>query len=216
MAFWTTRDFIDNLERIVPSEHDREYLKKDFYDKKKSRLRENSLELSLGKQTFLSSKKELIELSEGNDIVKIEPGDFALLITEEKIHIPLECMAFISIKSKHKLSGLINISGFHVDPGFKGKLKFSVYNAGTTPVILRYKDPTFILFIADLKSEAERKGGDHWDQDSINLNEMMPLLGSGIPVHNLEKRVERIETLTKIFGGILVGIFLLLIRLILK
>ena len=42
----------------------------------------------------------------------------AMLITEEQVNVPLDAMAFISMKAGKKLGGLINISGFHVDPGF--------------------------------------------------------------------------------------------------
>jgi dCTP deaminase len=124
-------------------------------------------------------------------------------------------MAFISIKSRHKLSGLINISGFHVDPGFYGKLKFSVYNAGTTDVILRYKEETFLLFIADVGEGVTLKKGEHWGQEHIEPKEMMPLLGTGIPFHNLARRLDTVETLVKIYGGILVAIFILLLTRIL-
>ena len=41
----------------------------------------------------------------------------ALLITEEQVNVSLYAMAFISMKAGKKLGGLINISGFHVDPG---------------------------------------------------------------------------------------------------
>ena len=58
------------------------------------------------------------------------PGQFAFLLTDEIVEVPDSAMALISIKAKIKWRGLINVSGFHVDPGFKGRLIFSVYNAG--------------------------------------------------------------------------------------
>jgi hypothetical protein len=41
-------------------------------------------------------------------------------------------MAFISMRTAFKFKGLVNISGFHVDPGYKGKLIFAVFNASPT------------------------------------------------------------------------------------
>jgi dCTP deaminase len=208
MAFWSTRDFRQKKKQILP---------KDHTSTTDDRIRESSLELSLGEEVFISSQKSLKRLSENDDIIKIEPGDFALLMTAEWIEIPLNCMAFISIKSGLKLSGLINISGFHVDPGFRGKLKFSVYNAGTTEVVLRYKDPTFIIFIADVNKGVDKeKKGVHWEQRHIEPREMMPLLGTGIPFHDLARRLGNVETMVKIYGGILVAIFILLLTRILK
>jgi dCTP deaminase len=206
MAFWSTQNFVTNLQTILPREYE-SFLK--------NRIRESSLELSLGEEAFISSQKSLKRLNKNDDIIRIRPGDFALLMTAEWINIPLDCMAFISIKSRHKLSGLINISGFHVDPGFYGKLKFSVYNAGTTDVILRYKEETFLLFIADVGEGVTLKKGEHWGQEHIEPKEMMPLLGTGIPFHNLARRLDTVETLVKIYGGILVAIFILLLTRIL-
>ena len=51
-------------------------------------------------------------------------------MTKESIEVPLDALGLISIRSKYKLKGLINVSGFHVDPGFRGSLVFAVYNAG--------------------------------------------------------------------------------------
>lgn len=204
-GFWSTIDFHNSICEIIPRWEDRA----DITD---ANYRESSIELSLGSEAFVSSQKQLKILRKDDDTIKIEPGDFALLITKEYIKIPVNCMGFISIKSKHKLSGLINISGFHVDPGFEGKLKFSVYNAGTNAVVLRYATPTFILFITGVNDGVKAKAGVHWKQEHIEASEMMPLLGTGIPAHDLSRRVGNLETIIKIYSGVLVGIFLLLLK----
>ena len=66
----------------------------------------------------------------------IPPGQFGLLITEEVVQVPMDAIAFISIKAGIKFRGLVNVSGFHADPGFSGKLKFAVYNAGSQRLVL--------------------------------------------------------------------------------
>ena len=65
--------------------------------------------------------------------------------TREEVRIPSNVLAFISIKASVKFDGLVNISGFHVDPGFHGRLKFSVYNAGSQPIFLQIGQPAFDL-----------------------------------------------------------------------
>jgi dCTP deaminase len=129
--FWSTRDFQDRITDILPKEARSEWVD----GAKEDRIQGSSLELSLGEEAFISSKQKLKRLNSKDNFIKIAPGDFALLITEEWVKIPINCMGFISIKARHKLSGLINVSGFHVDPGFEGRLKFSLYNAGTADVI---------------------------------------------------------------------------------
>jgi dCTP deaminase len=92
--------------------------------------------------------------SSGGTVV-IPPGQFAFLLTEEIVSIPKDTMGFISLKSKPKFGGLINVSGFHVDPGFRGKLIFSVFNAGPSSILVNRGDSLFLLWIADLSGQAK-------------------------------------------------------------
>lgn len=80
----------------------------------------------------------------------IPTGQFALLLTAETVKVPDTALAFISFKAKYKFKGLINVSGFHVDPGWKGKLTFSVYNAGPTSIVLERGAPFALIWYADL------------------------------------------------------------------
>ena len=104
-------------------------------------------ELALGNEVFRtdssSQKKEFLDRD--NEQVVINPGQFALLLTYEQVNIPIDKIAFISIKAGIKLKGLINVSGFHVDPGFSGKLVFSVYNAGSSQISLMKGNPCFLI-----------------------------------------------------------------------
>jgi len=86
----------------------------------------------------------------------IPPGQFAFLLTEELVTIPAERMGFISIKTTFKAKGLVNVSGFHVDPGWKGRLIFSVFNAGPATIHLQRGLPMFLLWIADLDARSEK------------------------------------------------------------
>src|SRR5262249_25943680 len=47
---------------------------------------------------------------------RIPPGQFAFLVTEESVEVPSDALAFISMKATYKFRGLVNVSGFHVDP----------------------------------------------------------------------------------------------------
>jgi dCTP deaminase len=66
-------------------------------------------------------------------------------------------MAFISMKTNMKFGGLVNVSGFHVDPGFKGPLKFAVFNAGPSPIVIKQGDDCFLIWYADLDGHADAK-----------------------------------------------------------
>ncbi len=49
-----------------------------------------------------------------------------------------------------------NVSGFHIDPGYKGRLVFAVYNAGPSTLPMKYGERLFSLWIADLDSTDDR------------------------------------------------------------
>ena len=133
--------------------------------------------------------------------IKIKPGHFALLLTEETVKIPETKIAFISIKAKIKFKGLVNVSGFHVDPGFEGKLLFSVYNAGPSTIILKRGEKYFPIWFAELaNSESQKYDGEHKNQNSIP-DEPVESLSQGelTSPHELSRRIDALGHLkTKI------------------
>ena len=139
----------------------------DDFDEK--RIKSGAYELSLGNEVFVTDAKnrKVENLTETNRGIDINPGQFALLLTMEKVHIPKDKIAFISIKAGEKLKGLVNVSGFHVDPGFHDHLLFSVYNAGPSPITLNYGEPYFPMWLAQLDEElpddkAYNKDNEHF------------------------------------------------------
>ena len=133
---------------------------------KEDRIKNGAYELSLGAEVYLTdSKTGKVEIlnDDTNRGVDINPGQFALLLTKEKVNIPKHKIAFISIKAGEKLKGLVNVSGFLVDPGFHDHLIFSVYNAGPSIIVLNFNEPYFPIWFADLKTELE-------DQEAYNDN----------------------------------------------
>lgn len=140
------------------------------------RVEEAAYALSLGSECYRTDNKERkIEiLDEKSRTVEINPGQFTLLMTDEYVCIPKHKLAFISIKAKQKLKGLINVSGFHVDPGFEGKLLFSVYNAGPSTITLETKKPYFLIWFANLESEAIN-GDEYTDKNHHQGQKNIPL-----------------------------------------
>jgi dCTP deaminase len=87
----------------------------------------------------------------------IPAGQFGFILTEERVKVPMEAVAFISIRAGYKFRGLVNVSGFHVDPNYEGRLIFSVFNAGPGPVHLSRGEPCFLIWYADLDRPAKVK-----------------------------------------------------------
>lgn len=107
-------------------------------------------ELGVGPEAFITSKEEDATHLPDRSKVSIPPGQFGLLVTRETIYVPPDAIAFISIRARIKFQGLVNVSGFHVDPGYRGQLKFAVYNAGSKNIILDQDERVFMIWYADL------------------------------------------------------------------
>lgn len=163
-------------------------------------IESGSYNLTLGDEVYISflpdtSQKDRKKFNlKDKETVAIPPGQFAFLITAEKVNIPKNVIAFISIKFKSKAKGLVNVSGFHVDPGYNGKLIFAVYNAGPLNYIIAKGDRLFSIWFAELDAEDEKPkkgiGFDSIPTELMNIpdNTSLPFLVKRID--DLEKKVE--------------------------
>jgi len=125
----------------------------------------------------------------------IPPGQLAYVITHETVNIPKNVLAFISIRVSVKWKGLVNVSGFHVDPGYRGRLTFSVYNAGSASIHLRSGDAVFLIWFADLDGTATEfaktpKDTVPEENSRINIGTLAPTSGE---LHSLNGLANRIK-----------------------
>ena len=153
MSFWSTQEII-RRNRELSQINTTEPLISGF---KEDKVKEASYTLTVGSEAFITSSPqtkldEVKKLDISDGFCYIPPGQFAYLITEEKVNIPKDCLAFISMKFTIKASGLINVSGFHVDPGYSGKLVFAVYNAGVKRIPIRKGMDIFLIWFGSLES----------------------------------------------------------------
>lgn len=142
MAFWCTRTLRERVaaeQLIVP------------YDPE--RVKHSAYEMGVGPEAFVTSGSEKRSVntcvSPGEKIL-IPPGQFGLLTTHEVVTVPADAIAFISIRAGIKFRGLVNVSGFHVDPGYSGHLTFAVYNAGSQDAVLDREQPIFMIWFSEL------------------------------------------------------------------
>jgi dCTP deaminase len=180
-----------------------------------------------------NAKNATVRVLQEREGFTIPPGQFAFLLTEEIITVPPTAMAFISMKAKVKWRGLINVSGFHVDPGFKGRLVFAVFNAGPVVVHLRRGDDLFLIWFADLKAPTalhrDKPVQEHITSELISgiSGELQSLPGLnskiksveealGDKVHAVEKSQEALKTqvtiLTTLGIALVVGLGLALLK----
>lgn len=182
-----------------------------FYDKEQ--VKQTSYDLRLGTEFYISGRKAPEHLSEKNPYVSLRPGQFAILTCHERLTIPPEVMGFITLRNRFKMQGLVNVSGFHVDPTFKGRLVFAVQNVGPNDIRLKYMDPTFTIFFAEVaepskKERAPRRG--------IELEDVQQLGGNSITLSKLKKDMDAIKLILLIYAPFAVALFIALIMNIIK
>lgn len=149
-----------------PKKLEKELPKGRITDFRPDRIDGASYQLSIGDEMYVSptaeatdpGTKSIVRLKEAEGFT-IPPGQFAFILTKETVKVGLSELAFISMRAKTKYRGLVNVSGFHVDPGFVGRLTFAVFNAGPVAVHLRQGQPIFLIWYADT-SEAASKARD--------------------------------------------------------
>lgn len=156
--------------------------------------------LRMGREAYITpeyrtrlSKHKKIVLGRKQHFV-IPPGQFAFLLTEEVVNIPPNVIAFISIKAKIKFRGLINVSGFHVDPGFRGNLIFAVYNAGPSPINLEQGMDMFLIWFANLDQTSAVIRHDDERQESITPDLIGNISREILSLQNLSKQLSRLDT----------------------
>lgn len=222
MSFWSSQTLESRLPNLI----------KPF---NKERIDSASYELSLGEEVYISPLPDTPEnerrktLLKKGETVFIPPGQFAFLITSEQVSIPNDAIAFISMKFKPKAKGLINVSGFHVDPGYKGRLIFAVYNAGPLNFHVEYGEQLFAIWFADLdavdKRARTKDGFSLIPTDMLNVPDLvssLPYLVKRLDnaeenlakrqedlverLVNMEKKVEGYSAQQALIYGIIVGV----------
>ncbi|MGA2062235.1 MAG: hypothetical protein ABSG67_17260 [Thermoguttaceae bacterium] len=191
MAFWSSEKLRFYLPDLI-SPYNEDQIKHCAY------------ELTMGPEAFITSTKTKKKqtLTPGKPIV-IPPGQLAMLLAEEVVAIPDNAIGFISMRFGWKSHGLINVSGFHVDPGFKGRLKFSVYNAGSQDMTISRGDRVFMLWLSDLDQKTNDIYGEaKKDQNEINSENQNKMHGVIASPGQLQSDIGRLRTELRIIETI--------------
>ena len=182
MSFWSSEKFI------------REIVKQNIvtpYDK--SHIKHGAYELAVGSEAYITSH-DAKEVMKPDEQLVIPSGQFAMLLTDEEVFIPLEAIGFISIRAGIKFRGLVNVSGFHVDPGYRGKLKFSVYNAGSQNIVLAKGDRIFTLWLCSLDRATKDGYANKAGQNTITSQNVMDIQGELASPANLKRNLDELKT----------------------
>lgn len=180
MAFWGSD--------TIRQKQVKDYLVLPFDD---DRINSGQYLLSVGPESFITVNEVKTVTKDNHGQISIDPGQFAIILTEETVTVPKNAIGFISIRASIKFRGLINVSGFHVDPGFTGRLKFAVYNAGSKPILLERGQAAFPIWFADMDDgNSDDYTGIHKAQRHITADEVSMLRGPVASPSVLKKDID--------------------------
>lgn len=156
MGFWGEEEW-----RKVRANPDGPAIVKGFEE---NYLKDGCYRLKIGDEAVVSvgpnDKEDARRRLFAGDNFSIKPGQFAHLITSEVVQLPNNAIGLINIATGEKIRGLVNVSGFHVDAGYEGKLIFTVFNAGAVAINLNQGQRLFRLWLMDYSgTPPERASG---------------------------------------------------------
>ena len=148
------------------------------------------------------------------DTFVVNLRQFAFILTKEKVRISKSTIGFISIRASIKFKGLVNVSGFQVNPGHNGNLIFAVFNAGPRHINLREGEDIFSLWIADLDAEVKDDHKDTGkipsDLSNIPMDVINGISGDALTAYQLDSRIKKVEAdhkkLKLLLTRILIGV----------
>jgi dCTP deaminase len=164
--------------------------------------------LTVGDEVYISSVQGPLPL-EKRESVAIQPGEYSIIMTAEKLKLPPTKMGLVSMRFHYTGYGLINVSGFHVDPGFRGNFLFAIYNAGPTPVTVRRLEPMFMFFLVEMSDpipDTKLYQGRYQGQEHIPSDMITALSGPSVSPQSLAVRVSTLETYRNVILGLVGGL----------
>jgi dCTP deaminase len=88
---------------------------------------------------------KIMQLTSTDRSILIEPGEFVLLTTFEKLNLPLDIVGHNGIMSPWAKRGLVSLFSPQIDPGFKGVLVVPVYNSGDSEITIQLEEKIFTV-----------------------------------------------------------------------
>ncbi len=140
------------------------------------RLEPASYDARVGTWAFSSSLKEKINLSEKGLLI-IEPGEFAVMETRERITLSNRIAGQLGLRSEYAKQGLLMLSGPQIDPTFQGILKVRLVNLAPKKIALTYEDPFLTIQFFRLATPVSRPyTGPSQKQEGITGKDIQDLV----------------------------------------
>ncbi|MGH9659813.1 MAG: dCTP deaminase, partial [Bryobacteraceae bacterium] len=135
-----------------------------------------SYDARIGKWAFASSLREKLNLSEKGFLI-VEPGEFAVLESRERIQLDNRTAAQLGLRSEYARHGLLMLSGPQIDPGFGGILVVRVINLAPRAIAMPYEAPFLTLQFFRLGAPVSKPySGPQQGQEGISARDIQELV----------------------------------------
>jgi dCTP deaminase len=135
-------------------------------------LQPASYDLRVGEEGFTLSAGRVVKIQD-EGLLDVQPGDFALVMTHEKVRLPTNMVGRFGLRSAHARIGLLATAGPQIDPGFEGKLVIGLVSFSSQVIKLPYLAPFCTLELYRLPRHASSgyrgpyQGQDHLTEKII-------------------------------------------------
>jgi dUTPase len=113
--------------------------------------------------------QDIEQVSRENSVIK--PGEIAFVMTEETLDLPNDIYCQLSAKRKLSLDGIVILGGLIIDPNYKGKLIFGLYNLSSRnyPLLPGRKLVAGVFYKVDKKSEKHPEPINNFPDELIKI-----------------------------------------------
>jgi len=127
-----------------------------------------SYDLRLGAQYV--ERGQIRTLTDQSPSHVLEPGEFVILTSYERLNMPLDLVGHNGIMSPWAKRGLVSLFSPQIEPGFRGFLTVPVFNAGDASVTLVLRERMFTVEFVVTSAPASWGWSDrHGDQTIVRI-----------------------------------------------
>jgi dCTP deaminase len=112
-----------------------------------------SYDLRVGEEAV--TQKGMVDI-EKEKYVKIPRGATMVIYSHERIQLSTKIAGRYGLRSHFARKGLVLLSGPQIDPGFEGTLSVTVFNAGSSEVVLSYLEKLATIEFSLLRTPASK------------------------------------------------------------
>jgi len=148
-----------------------------------------SYDLRVGEEYF--HKGEIKQLTEKEPFIILEPGDYALVSSEEIAKLPKDIAGRFDVSVSLFCKGVILSNGPQIDPGFRGRLYCLLFNTSNKEMQLKLGDHFATIEFIKLVDHTLPYSGKY--QNKLRMKDYLPDVVKSSAINQLMQDVEELK-----------------------